>query len=112
MTKSSIKGFERPNLTVKTNEPSKFDAIAELKKEPIKRTNLSAPTALLNLIGNLKDYLMRTEGKKPTLEDLYFEALVDLVKKYHKDEGDMIFEDKKSFDRYFKMMFPDIDQED
>jgi hypothetical protein len=104
---NNLDRFKRPDLNVKSKEQSKFDAIAELKKESFKRTNLSAPTSLLNLVSSLKDYLMRENGKKPTLEDLYFEALVDIVKKYHLGQGDKLFEDKVSFDKYFKMMFPE-----
>lgn len=107
MSNENLDRFKRPDLTVKSTEPSKFDAIAELKKESFKRTNLSAPTSLLNLVSSLKDYLMRENGKKPTLEDLYFEALVDLVKKYNIGQGDKLFEDKISFDKYYKMMFPE-----
>lgn len=94
-------GFSKPNLNAvkdaKAKEQNKADAIAELMKENIKRTNLSAPVSVLQTISTLKDCLMRHEGRKITLDMLYMEGLIDLIEKYKNKEGSYLMEDHATF---------------
>ena len=99
--------YKKPSLSSdnrigKNKDKTKVDAINELTEIAKKRTNLTIPVDLHQSIAVLKDCLMPENGRKIQLENLYYEALTDLIKKYLNNQGNYVIDNPVSFEKFIK----------